>query len=299
MDKIEVTGNGPLKGKINISGAKNSALKIMAASILTDDVLHLTNMPYLADITSMCRLLNDMGVKISLDGGAGPKGNTGRAMSFHAKELKQLVARYEIVKTFRASVVVLGPLLARFGKAKVSLPGGCAIGARPVDLHIKAMEQLGANIKIENGYIIAEAPKGLQGAIIDFPFVSVGATENTLMAATLAEGTTILKNCACEPEITDIANCLVKMGAKISGIGTSTLTIEGVEKLHGCTHDIIADRIEAGTYAVAALITNGEIELAGARREDLGEFIALLENTGAEIIDTDCGLLFKRKAGGK
>ncbi|MCT4575424.1 MAG: UDP-N-acetylglucosamine 1-carboxyvinyltransferase [Alphaproteobacteria bacterium] len=296
MDKIEVIGNGPLKGKINISGAKNSALKIMAASILTDDILHLTNMPYLADITSMCRLLNDMGVKISLDGGAGPKGNTGRAMAFHAKELKQLKARYEIVKTFRASIVVLGPLLVRFGEAEVSLPGGCAIGARPVDLHLKGMEALGATIAIENGYVKAKAPEGgLVGGNIKFPVVSVGATENTLMAATLAKGTTVLENCAIEPEINDIIDCLIKMGAKISGKGTRTLTIEGVEKLNGCTHDIIADRIEAGTYGIAALITDGEIEIIGAKRQDLESFIEIIEKTGAEVIDTEKGLIFKRK----
>lgn len=300
MDKIEVIGNGPLKGKIKISGAKNSALKLMAASILTDDTLHLTNMPYLADITSMAKLLFDMGVKISLDGASGPKGNTGRAMTFCAGSLNKTEASYDIVKTMRASAIVLGPLLAKFGHARVSLPGGCAIDARPLNVHISELEKLGAEIEIKNGYIEAKAPNGLKGTEVDlivprFGIASVGATETILMASSLAEGTSILNNAAKEPEIIDLANCLIKMGAKIEGAGTSTIKVTGVKKLHGCSYEIIADRIEAGTYAIASLITDGELELVGAIKKDLGTFITLIEKVGAEIIDTDSGFIVKRK----
>lgn len=301
MDKIEVIGNGPLKGEIRISGAKNSALKLMAASILTDEDLHLSNMPFLADITSMAKLLSDMGVKISLDGTAGYKGNTGRAMCFNAGELNKTEASYDIVKTMRASAIVLGPLLAKHNKARVSLPGGCAIDARPLNVHISELKKLGATIQIKNGYIEAEAPNGLKGTEVDlivprFGIASVGATETLLMAASLAEGNSILNNAAKEPEIVDLANCLIKMGAKIEGAGTNTIKVTGVKELHGCAHEIVADRVEAGTYAIAALMTDGELELVGAIRHDLGEFIPLIEKIGAEVKDTDRGLLVKRKA---
>jgi UDP-N-acetylglucosamine 1-carboxyvinyltransferase len=301
MDKIEVIGNGPLKGEIIISGAKNSALKLMAASILTDGDLHLTNMPFLADITSMSKLLNDMGVKISLDGSAGYKGNTGRAMCFNAGGLNKTEASYDIVKTMRASAIVLGPLLAKHGHAKVSLPGGCAIDARPLNIHLSELEKLGVQIEIKEGYIEATAPNGLKGTEVDlivprFGIASVGATETLLMATSLAEGTSILKNAAKEPEIVDLCNCLIGMGAKIEGVGTDTITVTGVEKLHGYSHEIVADRIEAGTYAIAALITDGELELVGAIKHDLGDFIPLIEKIGAVVTETEKGIIVKRKA---
>ena len=299
MDKIEIIGNGPLKGEIIISGAKNSALKLMAASILTDEVLHLTNMPYLKDVTSMVALLSDMGVKVSLDGAAGPKGNTGRAMAFDASTLSKTEASYEMVKTMRASAIVLGPLLAKYGHARVSLPGGCAIDERPLNIHLSELEKIGVHIEIEEGYITATAPNGLKGTEVDMivprlNVSSVGATETLLMAATLAEGTTTLINAAIEPEIVDLCECLTKMGADIKGIGTRTIEVTGVDKLNGCSHNIIEDRIEAGTYAVAPIIAGGEVELIGASSKHLKSFLDILKQTGAEITDTDRGFIVKR-----
>ncbi len=273
MSSFIIKGGNPLRGKVKISGAKNSALKLLCAAILTEGKITFSNMPELDDITSMISLLSHLGIKF---------GNENGAMTLQANNIHDLTAPYELVKRMRASIIVLGPMLARFGKAKVSLPGGCAIGARPVDMHLKALEQMGAKIEIEEGYVIAECKK-LQGAEINFEKVSVGATENILMAATLAEGETIINNAAREPEIGDLANCLVKMGAKIRGIGTGTLRIEGVEKLHGCEHEVIADRIEAGSFIIAAAITNGEIEVIGAKPEIFGSCYESMEAAGINI----------------
>lgn len=264
MDKIKIQGGRPLNGQIIIGGAKNSALKLMAACLLTEKTLTLTHVPFLADITTMANLLVSMGVSLSVESGVG---NSGRVIKFSADNTGsnkiETTAPYEIVRRMRASVVVMGPILARFGHAKVSLPGGCAIGTRPIDLHLMAFEKMGAEIGLHEGYVEARVKDRLKGAVIEFPKVSVGATENALMAATLASGKTILKNAAREPEISDLANCLNKMGAKISGIDSDTLTIEGVDSLSGATHRVMPDRIEAGTFAAAAAITGGEIELIG------------------------------------
>jgi len=244
MDKIVIEGGFPLNGEIEISGAKNSAIKLMAVCLLTDQPVKLTNMPRLRDTRSMGGLLEHLGVQI--DAG------TGSEMMLHAEKLSSTTAPYELVRKMRASFNVLGPLIARNGSAKVSLPGGCAIGARPVDLHLKAMESFGVDIKLEEGYVIAKAKGGLKGAEITFPFISVGATEHALLTAVLAKGETVLNNAAREPEIIDLANCLNAMGAKIFGAGRSQITITGVSKLSGVNHAVVPDRIEAGTYALAA-----------------------------------------------
>src|ERR1700740_2136421 len=249
MDKICIKGGVPLEGVIPIGGAKNAALPLMAASLLTSETLTLKNIPDLADITTMANLLVQHGVAITRDGG-GP--DPGRVLELSAGHITSTTAPYDLVRKMRASVLVLGPLLARCGRARVSLPGGCAIGPRPVDLHIRGLQQLGAEVELREGYIDARAPKGLQGAEIAFPAVSVGATENLLMAASLAEGETLLINAAREPEITDLAECLMAMGARIDGIGTDRLSIVGVGQLHGTVHPIIPDRIETGTYIMAA-----------------------------------------------
>src|SRR6201994_3971491 len=238
MDRIAIIGGTRLKGEIPISGAKNSAIKLMAASLLTDQPLRLTNMPRLADTRFLGRLLKRLGADVlESDGPDGPE------TILRTAEILGAIAPYDLVRQMRASFNVLGPLVARAGHAKVSLPGGCTIGARPVDLHLKALEALGASIDLHEGYVYAQAPRGLKGAEIDFPFVSVGATEHTLLAATLAEGVTVLRNAAHEPEIADLAECLIAMGAKIEGAGTSTITITGVAKLHGATHAVTPDRI--------------------------------------------------------
>lgn len=296
MDKIRIRGGRPLKGQIRISGAKNAALPLMAACLLTDETLTLSNLPHLADITTLANLLVQHGVDLHMNG-ATDGGHTGRVLEMTARDITSTRAPYDLVRKMRASVLVLGPLLARFGEAQVSLPGGCAIGTRPVDLHLTALELLGAEIEIREGYIHAKAPDGLRGAEITFSKVSVGATENLLMAACLAKGTTRLMNSAREPEITDLAECLVKMGAKIEGIGSDTLIVEGVARLHGADHSVVPDRIEAGTYAIAAAITNGELELLDARPEHLGAVIEILTKTGVEIIETDQGLKVKRQNG--
>lgn len=282
MDKIRIIGGKRLNGKIEIGGAKNAALPLMAACLLTDQPVTFTNLPHLADISTMANLLTHMGVTLSIDGCAAEGGHFGRVITLSASKVEP-VAPYDIVRKMRASVVVLGPLLARFGHAKVSLPGGCAIGTRPVDLHLKALEELGAVIALEEGYIVATAPNGLKGADIIFPKVSVGATENLLMAASLAKGTTVLHNAAREPEVSDLAHCLVAMGAKIEGIGESTVTIHGVPKLSGTQYKIIADRIEAGTYAVAAMLTNGKLELHGIDASIMGATLDVLKQAGAGI----------------
>lgn len=265
-----------LKGEIRVSGAKNAALPIVCASLLTADSLTLTNVPRLRDIYTLEKLLGGMGVKINF---------TGDTMQFDASNVTSLVAPYELVKTMRASVLVLGPLLARFGYAEVSLPGGCAIGARPVDQHIKGLEAMGAEIVIEHGYIKAKATR-LKGAHIVMDMVTVTGTENLLMAAVLADGETILENAAREPEVTDLAICLNNMGAKITGIGTDKLVVQGVDKLHGATHSIVADRIEAGTFAIAAAMTQGDLTLTHARPDTMGAIIEKLIRTGAKVVET-------------
>lgn len=296
MDKIRIRGGRPLKGQIRISGAKNAALPLMAACLLTEETLTLSNLPHLADITTLANLLVQHGVDLHMNG-ATDGGHTGRVLEMTARNITSTRAPYDLVRKMRASVLVLGPLLARFGEAQVSLPGGCAIGTRPVDLHLTALELLGAEIEIREGYIYAKAPNGLHGAEITFSKVSVGATENLLMAACLAKGTTRLMNSAREPEITDLAECLVKMGAKIEGIGSDTLVVEGGERLSGADHSVVPDRIEAGTYAIAAAITNGELELLGARVEHLGAVIEVLTKAGVEITETEAGLKVRRLNG--
>jgi UDP-N-acetylglucosamine 1-carboxyvinyltransferase len=287
MDRILITGGHPLSGTITISGAKNAALPLMTCGLLTDDFLHLTNVAKLADLQTMAELLAQHGITVLKDG---------RTLTLGGR-ITNTEAPYDIVRKMRASILVLGPLLARCREGRVSLPGGCAIGTRPVDLHLKGFEAMGATIKLDAGYIDAAAPTGLHGAHIVFPFVSVGATENLLMAATLANGMTTLKNAAREPEISDLATCLTAMGAKIDGIGTDTLTIEGVAALHGATHAILPDRIETGTYACAAAITGGHVFLENARIGDLGAVVTSLAEAGVEITPEPNGFWVKRKNG--
>ncbi len=283
MKKLLITGGKKLHGEVQIAGAKNAALPLMVASILTEEKLTLTNVPHVSDISTMANLLVNLGIEVELDGLDPDLGNQGRALIFNAKTISNPIAPYELVRKMRASIFILGPLLARLGKARVSLPGGCAIGTRPVDLHLKAMEKLGAKIELSGGYVDAYVEGRLKGAEINFEKVSVGATENTLMAATLAEGETIINNAACEPEIIDLAKCLTSMGAKISGAGTPQIRIQGVEKLHAARHPIIADRIEAGTYAIAAGITGGKLRLLGVEMWILGGFKEELERAGLSL----------------
>src|SRR5215469_219535 len=280
MDRIRIRGGVPLEGTIPIGGAKNAALPLMAASLLTSDTLTLENIPDLADIATMSNLLVQHGVAIAI-GEAGAC--DGRRLDLAAAHITSITAPYDLVRKMRASVLVLGPLLARCGRARVSLPGGCAIGTRPIDLHINGLRQLGAQIELHGGYVDARAPKGLRGAEIVFPSVSVGATEHLLMAATLAEGETILINAAREPEITDLANCLIAMGARIDGIGSDRLTIRGVTSLHGARHCTIPDRIETGTYMMAAAATGGEVRLSGARLDHVEAVVRVLEAAGVAV----------------
>lgn len=256
MDKIRIVGGKRLEGEIPISGAKNAALPLVCAGLLTAEKLVLQNVPKLKDVETIVTLLRQHGTLVDEDW-------ANSTLTFQSDRVTNYTAPYELVKTMRASILVLGPLLGRFGKAKVSLPGGCAIGSRPVDLHLKAMEALGATIELEGGYVLASAPDGLKGSEIAFETVSVGATENALMAAALATGETRIRNAAREPEITDLAECLVAMGAKIDGIGSSTLVITGVKELNGATHKVVADRIEAGSFIAAAAITGGHVRLTG------------------------------------
>ena len=294
MDSIKIIGGSPLKGKIEIGGAKNAALPLMAAALLTDEQFSLSNVPTLSDITTMANLLVSLGVEFIVDGSVRNGGyngsGTGRSLILKADNITDTTAHYDIVRKMRASVIVLGPLLARFGKARVSLPGGCAIGTRPIDLHIMAMEKMGAEIKLHEGYIEADVKGKLKGAEITFPIISVGATENALLAATLAEGKTVIKNAALEPEVSDLAMCLKEMGADIKGIGTKKLVINGVEKLNGVNHKVLPDRIEAGTFAIAAAITGGELELLGANAETMEATIEALRKTGAKIEETEKGI---------
>ena len=287
MDKIRIRGGRPLAGEITIGGAKNASLPLMTCGLLTDERLVLTNVPQLADIHTMSALLTQHGIAVD------KPTNDGRTLSIGGT-ITNTEAPYDIVRKMRASFLVLGPLVARTGEARVSFPGGCAIGTRPVDLHLKGLEAMGTTIHLDNGYVHARAPKGLHGATIVFPFPSVGATENLLMAASLANGQTTLANAAREPEITDLCHCLVAMGAKITGIGTDRLIIEGVKSLHGANHPIIADRIETGTYACAAAITGGAVHLRGGRLDHLGAVIKILNDAGVDIIEQHEGLTIKR-----
>ncbi len=293
MDRIRIRGGKALVGSIPIGGAKNAALPLMAASLLTEGTLRLANIPHLADITTLANLLGTLGVEIALDGHA-EGGHQGRVLALTARNISNTTAEYDLVRKMRASILVLGPLVAREGKAKVSLPGGCAIGARPVDLHLKGLEALGAKIELREGYVEALAPGGLKGARFVFPFVSVGATENLMMAATLAKGTTVLSNAAREPEIGDLARCLIAMGAKIEGIDTDTLTIHGGTKLSGTTHSILPDRIELGTFAMAAAATGGDVELIGGRTELIASAATALTQAGVTIEDTPRGVRVRR-----
>jgi UDP-N-acetylglucosamine 1-carboxyvinyltransferase len=290
MDRIRIRGGKPLSGEIIIGGAKNAALPLMAAGLLTEQRLVLSNVPRLDDVTTMAALLAQHGIAVD------PIGNDGRTLSLGGP-ITNTEAPYDIVRKMRASVLVLGPLLARTGEARVSLPGGCSIGTRPVDLHLKGLEQLGARIVLEGGYIDARVAGRLRGATIVFPFVSVGATENLLMAAALADGRTVLANAAREPEIGDLATCLNAMGARIEGIGSDKLTIDGVERLHGAEHRVIPDRIETGTYACAAAISGGQVFLRGARVEHLNAIVRALREAGVEITEQPDGFHVRRLNG--
>ncbi|HEX6865622.1 MAG TPA: UDP-N-acetylglucosamine 1-carboxyvinyltransferase [Caulobacteraceae bacterium] len=289
MDSIVITGGARLEGDIPISGAKNSAIKLMAASLLTDEPLRLTNMPRLADTRFLGKLLTRLGTEVTeRDGPDGPE------TVLHTPEIVSGFAPYDLVRQMRASFNVLGPLVARAGHAKVSLPGGCTIGARPVDLHLKSLEALGAHIDLHEGYVYAQAPRGLKGAEIDFPIVSVGATEHAMLAAVLAKGETVLSNAACEPEIEDLADCLNAMGARVEGAGSAVVRIVGVDALHGATHSVIPDRIETGTYAVAAAMAGGEVRLTNTRADLIEALLVKLEEAGVEVIRTNDGVTIKR-----
>jgi UDP-N-acetylglucosamine 1-carboxyvinyltransferase len=289
MDRIIIRGGKRLEGRIPISGAKNAALTLLPCALLTDEPLTLRNLPRLADVDSFGHLLNQLGVSTTIEGSK--PSEFGRVMTLRASTISSTVAPYDIVRKMRASILVLGPLVARAGEATVSLPGGCAIGNRPIDLHLKALEALGAQIEIAAGYVKATAPGGrLTGGTISFPQVSVGATENALMAAVLAKGTTVIENAAREPEITDLAKCLIAMGAEIEGLRTDTLTIEGKDRLHGATYAVMPDRIEAGSYACAAAITGGSLELVGARRETMPSILSGLSDAGLVVEDVKDGI---------
>jgi len=285
MDRIRIQGGARLNGVIPISGAKNAALPLMAACLLTRAPLVLANVPELADIAFMSELLGSFGVEVRRNSGT---------LTLSAAGMRGTTAAYDLVRKMRASFLVLGPLVARWKRAKVSLPGGCAIGARPVDLHIRALLALGAAIELREGYVIATAPAGLRGARIDFPVVSVGATEHALMAAVLAKGESVIVNAAQEPEIVDLGRCLQAMGARISGLGTSRIAVEGVDELHGAEYRVLPDRIETGTYAIAAAIAGGDVELLGTNAELIGSVVPLLESIGAGIAATDRGIAVRR-----
>ena len=275
MDKLVIRGGHPLRGELRISGAKNAALPILAATLLSKEPVTIRNLPHLHDVTTMIELLGCMGVELTVDEKLSVVANASTTSEFSAP--------YALVKTMRASILVLGPMLAHFGRAHVSFPGGCAIGSRPVDIHLKGLEAMGATISVDGGYINATVEGRLQGAHIVMETVTVGGTENLLMAATLAQGQTVLENAAREPEVVDLAQCLIAMGAKISGHGTSTIIIDGVDELHGCTYDVMPDRIEAGTYLVAAAATGGKLRLRNTCPADLEVVLQKLEEAGAEI----------------
>ncbi len=288
MDSIIVRGNGPLKGQIPIAGAKNACLTLMPATLLSEEPLTLTNAPRLSDIKTMSELLGSLGAEVT-------SLQDGKVLAMSSHDINNHIADYDIVRKMRASNLVLGPMLARLGHAVVSLPGGCAIGARPMDLHIHGLEALGAQIELKDGYLHAQAPKGLKGAVIELAFASVGATENILMASTLAKGTTVIKNAAREPEIVDLATCLRAMGAQIDGDGTSEITIQGVDRLHGATHPVVADRIELGTYMLAPAFCGGEVELLGGKMHLVKSFVEKLEMTGIHVEETKAGLKVARR----
>ena len=299
MDRIRIVGGQPLNGVIPISGAKNAALPLMIASLLTDATLTLDNVPRLADGAQLLRILGNQGVDYRIDGKRpGDHPTAGQTVHLDARRIVDTTAPYELVSRMRASFWVIAPILARMGEAKVSLPGGCAIGTRPVDLLIMALERLGAEIEIEAGYVIARAPKGLRGGEIDFPKVTVGGTHTALMAASLAHGHTLIKNAAREPEVVDLADCLIKMGAKIKGAGTAEIEVEGVSRLGGARHTVLPDRIETGTYAMCVAMTGGDVLLEGARPELLQSALDILAQTGATITSTSEGIRVRRNGGG-
>ncbi|WP_432697966.1 UDP-N-acetylglucosamine 1-carboxyvinyltransferase [Marinobacterium sp. YM272] len=275
MDKLIIEGGVPLRGEVRISGAKNSALPILASTLLASEPVTICNLPHLHDITTMLELIRRMGVELMLD--------ENLSVQIDPRPINDFCAPYDLVKTMRASILVLGPLLARYGSADISLPGGCAIGSRPVDLHIRGLEAMGADIKVENGYIRARMDGRLKGARVFFDTVTVTGTENILMAATLADGETLIENAAREPEVVDLAECLIAMGADISGAGTDTIRVRGVEKLHGCSFPVMADRIETGTYLVAAAITGGKVTCLNTRPDTFDAVLQKLEETGARI----------------
>jgi UDP-N-acetylglucosamine 1-carboxyvinyltransferase len=299
MDRIRIIGGNPLNGTIQISGAKNAALPLMIAALLTDETLILDNVPRLADVAQLQRILGNHGVDIMSAGKRpGDREYQGQTLHISAGDIIDTIAPYELVSRMRASFWVIAPLVARMREAKVSLPGGCAIGTRPVDLLIMALEKLGADIAIDGGYAIARAPSGLKGAEIDFPKVTVSGTHVALMAATLAEGTTVITNAACEPEIRDVADCLNKMGARVTGAGTSKIVIEGVSKLHGARHTVLPDRIETGTYAMAVAMAGGDVQLSGARPELLQAALDVLTEAGAVVTPTNEGIRVTRNGAG-
>jgi UDP-N-acetylglucosamine 1-carboxyvinyltransferase len=299
MDRIRITGGNKLNGVIAISGAKNAALPLMTAALLTDDTLVLENVPRLADVAQLQRILGNHGVDIMTSGKrSGDSAYQGQTLHISAKTIIDTTAPYELVSKMRASFWVIAPLIARMGEAKVSLPGGCAIGTRPVDLLIMALERLGADIEIDGGYVICKAPKGLRGATIDFPKVTVSGTHVAIMAASLAKGTTVITNAACEPEVADVADCLNKMGARISGAGTPHIVIEGVARLNGARHAVLPDRIETGTYAMAVAMTGGEVQLAGARPELLQTALDVLVKAGVAVTPNNEGIRVSRNGSG-
>ncbi len=299
MDRIRITGGNKLNGTIAISGAKNAALPLMTAALLTDDTLVLENVPRLADVGLLQRILGNHGVDIMTSGKrSGDSAYQGQTLHISAKTIIDTTAPYELVSKMRASFWVIAPLIARMGEAKVSLPGGCAIGTRPVDLLIMALEKLGAVIEIDGGYVICKAPGGLKGAAIDFPKVTVSGTHVAVMAASLARGTTVITNAACEPEVADVADCLNKMGARISGAGTPRIVIEGVRRLNGARHTVLPDRIETGTYAMAVAMTGGDVQLSGARPELLQTALDVLVQAGAVITPNNDGIRVARNGAG-
>ncbi|MBV9461640.1 MAG: UDP-N-acetylglucosamine 1-carboxyvinyltransferase, partial [Bradyrhizobium sp.] len=299
MDRIRIVGGNKLNGTIPISGAKNATLPLMIAGLLTDETLILDNVPRLADVAQLQRILGNHGVDIMSAGKRpGDREYQGQTLHISAADIIDTTAPYELVSRMRASFWVIAPLIARMRQAKVSLPGGCAIGTRPVDLLIMALTRLGADISIDGGYVIASALDGLRGGTIDFPKVTVSGTHVALMAATLARGTTVITNAACEPEIKDVADCLNKMGARVTGAGTPRIVVEGVEKLHGARHTVLPDRIEAGTYAMAVAMTGGDVQLAGARPELLQSALDVLSQAGAEISINNEGIRVARNGAG-
>jgi len=299
MDRIVIRGGTPLNGVIPISGAKNAALPLMIASLLTEDTLELVNVPRLADVQLLLRILGNHGVDHTVAGKRpGQSLETGQTLRLSARDVIDTTAPYDLVSRMRASFWVIAPLVARFGEARVSMPGGCAIGTRPVDLLLTALERLGAEIEVDGGYVIAHAPRGLKGGEIAFSKVTVSGTHVALMAASLADGTTVIDNAAREPEIVDLANCLSKMGARIGGAGTSQIVIDGVPRLHGATHEVLPDRIETGTYAMAVAVTGGDVTLAGTRPELLQTALDVLAEAGATVQATNEGIRVHRNGAG-